>query len=65
MVKNPFPTKNPIPPAFLCRFRASGNVIEPTNPNRAVPPPERWTGRRSLSPRAHRPVQQMNEKVSS
>ena len=37
MVKNPFPTKNPIPPAFLCRFRASGNVIEPTNPNRAVP----------------------------
>jgi len=37
MVKNPFPTELPTPPGFPCRFGASRNVIEPINPNRAVP----------------------------
>jgi hypothetical protein len=66
MVKNQSPSQLSSSPGSVCRFVASRNVIQPRNPKSGGPHRlNAGPGGQAYPPRAHRPVQQMNEKVSS
>jgi hypothetical protein len=66
MVKNPFPLELPTLRPFPAVSASTGTSSKPANPQSGGPHRlNAGPGGQAYPPRAHRPVQQMNEKVSS